>query len=108
MSFNKRLSTLRKKHKHSRDDLASKLGVSYSTIAKYETGSREPDFKTLEKISQIYDVTIDYLLGRTDNPVGEREETINRAFHDFDNITDKEKEYLEEQLRLFRKLNEEE
>ncbi len=74
MNFNERLSALRKKNKHSRDDLASKLGVSYSTIAKYESGSRQPDFKTLEKISWIYDVTIDYLLGRSDDPDKKKED----------------------------------
>ena len=32
----------------------------------YETGAREPDFETLEKIADFFNVDIDYLLGRTD------------------------------------------
>jgi transcriptional regulator with XRE-family HTH domain len=63
MNFNDRLMQLRKEKKLSREDLATKLGVSYSTIAKYESGTREPDLKTLEKISNIFDVSLDYLLG---------------------------------------------
>lgn len=64
MKFNDRLMQLRKEKKLSREDLATKLGVSYSTIAKYESGTREPDLKTLEIISDIFDVSLDYLLGK--------------------------------------------
>ena len=47
-------------------EMAEKLGISRSTIGMYETGAREPDFETLEKIADFFDVDIDYLLGRTD------------------------------------------
>lgn len=43
-----------------------KIGISRSTIGMYETGAREPDFETLEKIADFFNVDIDYLLGRTD------------------------------------------
>ena len=41
------------------------LKVSRSTIGMYETGSREPDFETCEAIADIFNVDMDYLLGRT-------------------------------------------
>ena len=47
-------------------EIAEKLGISRSTIGMYETGAREPDFETLEKIADFFNVDIDYLLGRTD------------------------------------------
>ena len=47
-------------------EMAEKLGISRSTIGMYETGAREPDFETLEKIADFFNVDIDYLLGRTD------------------------------------------
>lgn len=47
-------------------EISKKLGISRSTIGMYETGSREPDFETLEKIADFFNVDIDYLLGRTD------------------------------------------
>lgn len=47
-------------------ELSQKLGISRSTIGMYETGSREPDFETLELIADFFNVDIDYLLGRTD------------------------------------------
>lgn len=45
-------------------EAAEKLGISRSTIGMYETGAREPDFKTLEKIADFFHVNVDYLLGR--------------------------------------------
>ncbi|MDQ0158854.1 helix-turn-helix domain-containing protein [Alkalibacillus salilacus] len=68
--FSHRLKKLREKENMSREILANKLGVSYSTIAKYESGVREPDFSTLEKLSSVLDVTVDYLLGKTDKEQG--------------------------------------
>ncbi len=47
-------------------EFAKKIGISRSTIGMYETGAREPDFETLEKIADFFNVDIDYLLGRTD------------------------------------------
>lgn len=46
-------------------EMAEKLNISRSTIGMYEIGNREPDFETLEKIADFFNVDIDYLLGRT-------------------------------------------
>lgn len=57
------------------EQLASLLKVSRSTIGMYETGSREPDFETLEAIANIFNVDMDYLMGRSTverkNPISE-------------------------------------
>ncbi len=50
-------------------EMAEKLGVSKSTISMYENGNREPDFETLEKIADFFNVDIDYLLGRTEKTI---------------------------------------
>jgi len=63
----KRIKKLRKNKDLSREDLSKVLNLSYWAIAKYETGDRVPDSKTLKKIADYFDVSIDYLLGRTDN-----------------------------------------
>lgn len=47
-------------------EFSKRIGISRSTIGMYETGAREPDFETLEKIADFFNVDIDYLLGRTD------------------------------------------
>lgn len=49
-----------------RTDRRWRIGVDRTTYAKYETGDSEPNFETLLKITEIFDVSTDYLLGRTD------------------------------------------
>jgi len=66
VAFSERLKQLRDEKDMSREELAGHLGMSYSTIAKYETGNRFPDQQTLLKIADIFDVSIDYLLGKSD------------------------------------------
>ena len=47
------------------NEMAEKIGISRSTIGMYETGAREPDFETLEKIADYFNVDTDFFLGRT-------------------------------------------
>lgn len=63
-----RLKELRKKRKISQLKLAIDLQLNQNAISRYETGVREADYATLIKIADYFDVSIDYLLGRTDNP----------------------------------------
>jgi transcriptional regulator with XRE-family HTH domain len=51
-------------------ELSKTLQVSASSIGMYEQGRREPDNETLGKIASYFNVTTDYLLGRTDEPQG--------------------------------------
>ena len=67
MSFGKRLSSLRKEKGLTQNNLADLLGVSRGTIGMYEIDKRDPDTSTLEKLSNIFNVSIDFLLGKTDN-----------------------------------------
>ena len=63
-----RLKLLRKQKHMSQLSLAMKLNPTQMSISRYETGKREPDLKTLILIADFFDVSIDYLLERTDNP----------------------------------------
>lgn len=63
--LSKRLKKLRKDKSISQKKLAEELNLSPSTIAMYETNKRKPDSETLEKISSFFEVSIDYLLGLT-------------------------------------------
>ena len=66
--FGERLKTLREDRDLKQKDLAKFIGVSDRTIGMYEQERREPDFEILKKIADYFNVTVDYLLGRTDNP----------------------------------------
>lgn len=48
--------------------LAIALSMSQNSISRYETGEREADYKTLIAFADFFNVSLDYLLGRTDNP----------------------------------------
>ncbi len=62
------LKKLRKEHGISQIKLALDLNTSQNTISRYETGDREPGIAELIKLAEYFDVSIDYLVGRTENP----------------------------------------
>ena len=63
-----RLKELRLSRNISQLKLAMDLGLNQNSISRYETGSRQADYDLLIKIADYFDVSIDYLLERTDNP----------------------------------------
>ncbi len=63
-----RLKQLRKSRKISQLKLALDLNMNQNTISRYENCEREADYKTLVKIADYFNISLDYLLGRTDNP----------------------------------------
>lgn len=92
-----RIKTERERLGLIREDLGHKLGVSYSTIAMYEQGNREPNNDTLLKLSKIFNCSLDYLLGVTSNknPKELLEERLKNL-----NIDEAELKFLKE---LFKK-----
>lgn len=56
------LRRLRREKGISMKELGKKIGVAESTISQYETGKREPDFETLLKLGEFFNVSVDYLL----------------------------------------------
>ncbi|GAK12206.1 helix-turn-helix domain-containing protein [Geomicrobium sp. JCM 19039] len=62
----KRLRHLRETRGLSQTFVAEKIGVKNNTLSGYESGRREPDSTTLNKLADFYEVTSDYLLGRSD------------------------------------------
>ena len=52
----------------SQQALATALDVNQNTISRYETEERQADYKSLIAIADYFGVSIDFLLGRTDNP----------------------------------------
>ena len=63
-----RLKLLREKESISQKKLGEILNMSQQAIAKWETGAASPDPVMLIKIADYFGVSIDYLVGRTDNP----------------------------------------
>ena len=63
-----RLKELRKKRGISQLKLAIDLNMNQNSISRYENGIREADYASLIKFADYFQVSIDYLLERTDNP----------------------------------------
>ena len=66
--FAHRLKELRKEKNLTQVQLAELLGVSKGTVAMWEIGKREPNFETLDALSDIFDRRIDYILGSSNDP----------------------------------------
>ena len=64
----KRLKELRKAKKISQLKLALDLNMNQNSISRYETGEHQAEYKTLIAFADYFNVSIDYLLERTDNP----------------------------------------
>lgn len=60
------LKSLREKEGLSQYAFAKKFGVSQSTVGMWESGKREPNFTTLNKLAKFFRVSTDYLLNETD------------------------------------------
>ncbi|WP_286058063.1 helix-turn-helix domain-containing protein [Bacillus mojavensis] len=73
--FNKKLIALRKSKKLTQEEMANKIGVHRGTYANYERGHRQPDYDTLKKIADFFEVTIDYLLDQDFEPIIREEKT---------------------------------
>lgn len=63
-----RIRNLRDSEDIQQVDFAKKIGVSNVVLSRYESGERRPDYDTLLRIADFFDVTTDYLLGKTDKP----------------------------------------
>lgn len=63
-----RLKEIRKSKGITQLKMAMDLNTNQNTISRYETGEREPSLLELIKIADYFNVSVDYLLERTDNP----------------------------------------
>ena len=66
------LRKLRKQHKLTQIALQMQTGIEQALLSKYETGDRVPPTETLLVLADFYNVSLDYILCRTENP------TVNR------------------------------
>ena len=63
-----RLREIRRAKGISQLRLAMDLNMAQNTISRYETGEREPGINELIQLADYFNISVDYLIGRTDNP----------------------------------------
>jgi len=88
--FPERLKDLRKTRGINQTELSAYLNYGYTAIANYESGRNEPAIDTLSKIAEYFDVTVDYLIGKEDDPkrmdgISKPEAELIMSFRTMDN-----------------------
>ena len=103
MEFSERLKKLRKDTGLTQVDVASKLGISQQAYASWERGIKKPTQENLVKLSKILNVSVDYLLGNTENKqTSDVLENIELLFRmNSKGLTEEEKEIFKKELIEF-------
>lgn len=70
--MNNRLKELRKQKNLTQISVQMQTGIEQALISKYENGERVPPTDVLMKLADFYQVSMDYIMGRTDNPAVNR------------------------------------
>lgn len=77
--FGKRLKKLREEKKLTQEQLGKLVNLSQQTIGHYEVNRAKPDLETMRRLAEIFNVSTDYLLGRTDSRNASGPSPVNRG-----------------------------
>ena len=91
MYFGEKLKMLREERKLTQDDLARKLNLSKANISRYELGSRQPSIDIIITIAEFFNVSLDWLLGRS---IIKEFSTVNSTPRNFNNYDLEILEYI--------------
>ena len=111
MEFSERLKSLRKQAGFTQVDVASKLGISQQAYASWERGAKKPTQDNLVKIAQILNVSVDYLVGNSEEKSDDLDNIEllfrmnSKGFNDEEKTVFKKEliEFMEERKKAFRK-----
>ena len=105
-----RIKLLREEKRLRQDELAKILDVSPSAIGMYERDEREPNDVITLKLADFFNVTTDYLLGKSDNRNVENDKEhlkIDLSTKEYKNITEEQKKQIEDFAKFVLKDNKE-
>lgn len=94
MDLGKKLKSLRKAEQLTQAQVAERLGVSKTMVSAYESDLRQPSYKNLVKLANLYKVSTDWLLGNT-----------QVSSVDFSNLTEEQSQLIIGLVKQFEKLN---
>jgi len=101
MGFSERLKELRKKANFTQVEVAEKLGISQPAYASWERGVKKPTQENLVKIAQVLNVSVDYLVGNSENKDDDLD-NIELLFRmNSTGLTDDEKKVFKKELIEF-------
>ena len=95
-----RLKQLREKKGLKQEVLAKKLGITQQMVSLYEKNISEPDIETIKKLSEIFNCSIDYLLGKNEsnNNTYKTKTKVEQILELADGLNIQEANYLIKQL----------
>ena len=101
-----RLKKLRKEGKLTQKDIATFLNISQPAYQQFESGKKKMNLETMEKLADFFNVSTDYLLGKTDIPDLDLEVDIDNAIdnsvaYDGTPITDNDREIIKDFLKEY-------
>ena len=104
--FSTRLKNLRIENGYTQKEIAEKLGTSQPSYQNWEKGTRQPSRNTLQKIATLFNVSTDYLLGKTDIPDPDSDIDLDTAIensvaYDGTPITDHDREIIKNYLNEY-------
>jgi transcriptional regulator with XRE-family HTH domain len=104
--FGERLRELRKsKTKYTMKEFGRIFNLAESTISGYETGSRKPDMETIQRFADYFEVSIDYMIGRSEfkGNKEDKAEKENLFYFDLEGLSEDDIEHLKEHIEFLRK-----
>ena len=89
MNHGNRIAELRERRGWTQEDLSRSIGITRASLSHYEKNRRKPDFEILSKLADKFDVSIDYLIGRTNSPELVMDEDVRQFVDDLELSDDK-------------------
>ena len=92
MSFGSRIVQARKDKKMSQDALAKALKATPTTVGRYERDEVKPSIEVAAKIAEILDVSLDYLIGNSDNYI--KDKNMLKRINDILTLNEQDKDHI--------------
>lgn len=89
MNHGNRIAELRDQRGWTQEELAQSIGIQRAALSHYEKNRRKPDFEILTKLADKFEVSIDYLIGRTNHTKTELDPDV-REFVDQLELSDED------------------
>lgn len=87
-TMGEKIKELRIKKRLTQQELADKIGVSYTTISLYESGSRKPSFKALNKLAKVFEVNEAYFFEEENNSTDNLNQKIKIASRNMESLSE--------------------
>lgn len=105
MTFGKRMRKVRNSLQLTQTEVAQALEMDFTTISKYENDNSQPNQEILQKLANLYQVSIDWLITGQASLIHHEEINIIWVAGDPHKLTSNEANHLKERLDIFRQHN---